>query len=387
MFKLNIFKNSFLITMIKICKKNQRSLCGDIKCITCFERSFATEYMAKNWSSKNKALPYEIMKKSTILYWFICETCNHEYETSPSTISRKNNIDRCSYCAPNSRDLCNDENCDKCYNKSFASHPRAIHWHSDNILKPRQVTKRSGKSYKFKCENCPHSFEKSLHSITNVNKDPWCPYCCKPPQKLCEDNNCDQCFNNSFASHYRSKYWSSKNTKTPRQVFKGTRYKYILICDEKHEFEMNMNNITKKDPHWCPQCINKTETILYEWLKSEYTNIKKEFSFDWCKNDKTNCKYRFDFVLDNFNIIIELDGQQHFEQVGNWKPLKNTHEKDIYKMKCANSNGFTIIRISQSDVYYNRLDWKNILKTHIKQYIAPEYVYISSNDLYNNFFN
>ena len=37
--------------------------------------------------------------------------------------------------------------------------------------------------------------------------------------KLCSDDDCQICFNKSFASHEKSKYWSDDNITIPRLVF------------------------------------------------------------------------------------------------------------------------------------------------------------------------
>ncbi len=42
-------------------------------------------------------------------------------------------------------------------------------------------------------------------------------------KRLCTNEECQTCFENSFASHEKSKYWSEKN---PRQVFKSSGNKY-----------------------------------------------------------------------------------------------------------------------------------------------------------------
>jgi hypothetical protein len=58
--------------------------------------------------------------------------------------------------------------------------------------------------------------------------------------KLCQNNNCQICFDNSFASHERSKFWSNKNLKTSRLTFKSSKDKYIFNCDKcNHSFETN----------------------------------------------------------------------------------------------------------------------------------------------------
>ena len=114
------------------------------------------------------------------------------------------------------------------FEESFASNEKAKYWdYEKNIVEPKDISNnKSGKKYWFKCDKCNHSFDISLG---NINKGSWCPYCCKPPKKLCNEE-CTFCFNKSFASHPKSIYWSNKNIKTPRQVFKSTGDKDYFDC-------------------------------------------------------------------------------------------------------------------------------------------------------------
>ena len=70
--------------------------------------------------------------------------------------------------------------------------------------------------------------------------------------------------------------------------------------------------------------------------------------------------------MESNKIIIELDGLQHFEQVSTWSSPEKTHATDVFKMNCANKNGFSIIRLLQNDVYYNKYDWLTELKINIE---------------------
>jgi len=110
--------------------------------------------------------------------------------------------------------------------------------------------------------------------------------------------------------------------------------------------------------------------------------LEFQYKFDWCINDNTKRRLIFDFVFLDLKIIIELDGRQHFIQVLNWQLNNDTQERDIYKMKCANQNDYTIIRIVQTDVLYNRNNWQQKLKDVIKEYKKPEYIFISRNNEY-----
>jgi len=81
-------------------------------------------------------------------------------------------------------------------------------------------------------------------------------------------------------------------------------------------------------------------------------------------------------------VIIELDGLQHFQQVSNWTPPDENKSNDIYKMKCANDNGYSVIRILQEDVLGDRYDWKTELTNVIHKYAEPTNIFMCKNDEY-----
>jgi len=154
------------------------------------------------------------------------------------------------------------------------------------------------------------------------------------------------CFDNSFISVERSKYLHDKSL-NPRMLFKSTNKKFDFDCDVCNKtFPCQLSDVTKGI--WCSFCVNKTELILYNKLGEYYSTLKRQYKVDWCKNIK---HLPFDFVIEDRKIIIELDGKQHFEQIGNWLSPEETRKTDIFKMKCANENGFSIIRILQKDVF------------------------------------
>ena len=335
---------------------------------------FSEHPKEKYWSNKNLVKPHEVALNSHKKFWFDCGECGHDFESSLLNINQSNNW--CPYCY--NRKLCG--NCDKCYEKSFASHPKALHWSNENELKPNEVLKGADrKKYKFNCDKCPHTFEIVLKSITTKNQ--WCSYCSH--QKLCDNNNCNMCFNNSFASIERNKYLYDK-TINPRTLFKSTNKKFEFDCDVCNKvFSCQLSDVTKGV--WCSYCVNKTELILFNKLNEIYSTIKRQYKVNWCKNKK---HLPYDFVIEVRNIIIELDGKQHFEQIGNWQTPEKTRTNDIFKMKCANDNGFSIIRILQKDVYKNKYDWFNELQNNIVKITNEgrvQNIYMCKNNEYKDF--
>jgi very-short-patch-repair endonuclease len=344
------------------------------ECSMCFDKSFASHEKSKYWSVKNKLTPREVFLNSHKKLWFKCDGCPHEFESRIYDITT--NKKWCPYCA--NKKLCTNE-CDYCFNKSCASHYRAKDWCITNKLIPRDVFKGSDKNIWFKCDKCPHRFERQINGV--IKYDYWCPFCSH--RRLCKDN-CSMCFNNSFASSNKAKYWSSKNKITPRDVFISAAGKYWFKCAQQHEFNSIISGITAGS--WCPQCINKTEAKLLEFLKPLYPNIIHQFKVEWCKNKQ--CR-PFDFCISKYKLIIEMDGLQHFQQVSTWKSPEKQHEIDIFKEKCANNNDHSVIRIPQEYICYDQYEWYNSIIREIEfvgnNQTTIHNIYINDNNEYKKF--
>ena len=106
----------------------------------------------------------------------------------------------------------------------FSEHPRSAFWSSKNTTTPNEVALSSSKKFWFDCDKCHHSFETTVSGINRLNI--WCGYCAN--KKLCEDNECNVCFEKSFASHEKSKYLHDKSI-NPRSIFKNSNKKNGLI--------------------------------------------------------------------------------------------------------------------------------------------------------------
>ena len=364
---------------------NTKRLCANEECQTCFDNSFASHEKSKYWSEKNGDVkPRQVFKGTSKKYWFDCDKCNHEFNCSLNNITGHSKW--CGYCT--NKKLCEKEDCQTCFNKSFASHGKAKYWSDKNgDIKPRHIFKGSGNTkYWFNCDCCGHEFNISLNSITNMNC--WCPYCSNPPKQLCKNEECISCFEKSFASHEKSQYLSDKNGDVkPRQIFYSSGNKYWFDSDCGHQFESAIYNVTGNNV-WCPICVNKTEKKLYEQLLQIYPNIISQFRAYWCKNPITTRILPFDLVLEEQKVIIELDGPQHFVQISNWKTPEEQFENDQYKEKCANENGYSIIRIIQEDVWNDTYDWFNELTQNIIKITSEniiQNIYMCKNNEYNNF--
>ena len=143
--------------------------------------------------------------------------------------------------------------------------------------------------------------------------------------------------------------------------YDGRSKKIIIICKIHGIFEQSPG--AHLQGSGCPFCINKTEGILYTKLLEDYPDITTQFKAEWCRNKNL---LPFDCCIPSKKIIIELDGEQHFKQVKSWRTPKEQQRIDIYKMECANSNGYSVIRLLQNDVFKNKYDWNTNLLLNIE---------------------
>ena len=350
-------------------------------CDLCFNKSFASHEKSKYWSiEKNGNIkPRDIFTCTGEHFWFDCDICNHSFRIPPCNINYLNQW--CPYCSH--RKLCKNNDCISCYNNSFASHKGSKTWsyEKNGEITPRNVFLGSSGKYWFDCKECGHSYDQQISSITCNNIS--CPYCSQCSRILCFDMSCNFCFNKSFASCDKAKYWSPKNSANPRFVFKKTNtLKYLFNCNYCHEdFEAFPLKIFYG--RWCNKCKNKTEKLVRDFLIVDNYIFIHQYNKLW-QNERI--KYSFDFYFPDYNIILEIDGEQHFKHFNKkWESPEESQKKDIFKMKRAIERGISIIRILQEEIWNNKIDWQGILKEYIKKYDTPRILYFANDlSIYDN---
>jgi len=339
--------------------------------------------IASQWHpTKNENNPSEFTEGSNQYIWWKCDNvhacgCPHEwYSTIYSRIGRGSS---CPYCSKNK--IC-------IHNSILYTHPDiASQWHPTlNIdLKPEHFSSSSDKEVWWLCpqtciEGCKHEY---LSTIGNrINGDNKCPYCCKYKKK--------HCIHTSIITTHPElmKEWHpTKNTLNPQIIGHGSHESVWWICPDKHEWKAIIYSRTTGNG--CPDCRYKGEKKLSEYLKLKHP-IKNQVKYDWCKNIETNRHLPFDFEIYD-KIIIELDGDQHFIQVSNWKAPEIQKKSDEYKMKMAFENNKHIIRINHKYVLKDKNNWILLLETSIlrllkiseptliligipNNYILPQYI-------------
>lgn len=349
---------------------NASALCDTDDCKVCFEKSFASHPMAVAWSSKNEKPARMIARKSEIKCWFDCADCHHTFQSIPYSIVKDKH---CPYCT--SQKLCEQEECKICFEKSCASHEMNNAWSTTNSLSSRQVMLQSCKKITFDCLACHHSYTTTPGHYYARNGS--CPYCAN--KYLCEKEDCTACYQKSIASHPRMNCWSQKNMINPRLTFKGSETRCIFNCDVcQSEFDTKAYNVLAG--YWCPYCKKKTEAKVLEFLKGLEGEWKAQRRFTWCRFSGTNNIMPFDFGSESKKILLEIDGEQHFSQVSNWDSPESVQHKDVEKIQLAIKEGYSVIHISQLDIWKDLYDWKSTL-LHIFDNLkeANECCFISKN--------
>lgn len=359
--------------------------CGDEKCNFCFKKSFAShpKSVYLRGSENNDIDPLKLSKyNGNVVCLFYCDKCNHIFKRKLVEVYKGV---WCNYCSVRWKH-CGDEKCVFCFNRSFASSPRITSWSKElNDVNPLYIPKSTTQKFWFNCKNCKHSVKLALHDVTSGN---WCYYCSQT-WKHCGDEKCEYCFNRSFASHPKSKYWNQiKNgSLKPINIAKGSGTMVWMTCNECGiDFNISLHYVTTSNV-WCYCVNNMTENKLRKWLQDCYPvfTIETQKRFEWCRSIKSKkIRLPYDFYIPELNLIIELDGRQHAIQVWNWTSPKEQQERDIYKMKKAIENDLSIIRIYQVDVAKDINDWENKLVNAIENCVDKRVTCIRTNQDFIN---
>lgn len=216
-----------------------------------------------------------------------------------------------------------------------------------------------------------HDNKYDYSSVNYVNADTKIIIICKehgefeqiPDFHLNRKSGCPKCANNVTFTSFE---FIDKAHKIHGSKYDYSQVNYInnrthinIICKEHGNFhQIPYSHLLGVG---CPHCINKTEYKLFTILKSRYPTVQRQFKAEWCKQKRC---LPFDFMIEEHKKIIELDGPQHFTQVSNWRAPELQQQQDLFKTKCANENGYSVIRVLQTDVANDLLDlsafWEKI---------------------------
>ena len=183
--------------------------------------------------------------------------------------------------------------------KKVARNPELVKILTENELNPEKVYLKSGKIIKWSCFTCYHIYEqkpdtKNRKIQGTLPKRSFgtarCPYCSN--SKLCENNNCKDCFNKSCASNedYIKKWNDEIN---PRQIFLQSNMIINWKCNIcKHIYTQSPNNKIRSDK--CLYCAINTTAVFYIHDENKVTFSEQVTLFEYerkCENENESNLY------------------------------------------------------------------------------------------------
>tara|TARA_Y100000817_G_scaffold314770_1_gene315029 strand:- start:8670 stop:9710 length:1041 start_codon:yes stop_codon:yes gene_type:complete len=187
-------------TWCPYCTEPVKKLCKDKSCHHCLLKSFASHPRVDQWHpTKNHPItPRDVARSSSSQkYWFKCDKCPHDFLGDLGGICYSDQW--CPYCRGN--ELCDATGCDFCFKKSFASHPKAIHWHPtmNGDLKPRDICMAANRKVWFNCDGCSNSIDIRVNHVSG--RGGWCGICKNKTEKKVHDE---------LINHYLGLIWGFK---------------------------------------------------------------------------------------------------------------------------------------------------------------------------------
>lgn len=106
----------------------------------------------------------------------------------------------------------------------------------------------------------------------------------------------------------------------------------------------------------CGCLKSKGEALIQKIFEENNIDYIKEKAFSDCRFKDTNGLARFDFYLPQYNIIIEYDGEQHFQQTSFYtqEQFNNIQLHDEIKNNYCKEHNIPLIRIPCTD--YDKID-------------------------------
>jgi very-short-patch-repair endonuclease len=106
----------------------------------------------------------------------------------------------------------------------------------------------------------------------------------------------------------------------------------------------------------CPHCNeSRGENLILKYLKERKIVFEREKNFKECKGIKRTLP--FDFYLPKYNILIEYDGEHHFNVINYWggkDKLKKQQKTDEIKNLFAVNQNIKLLRIRYNEI--NNID-------------------------------
>jgi len=210
---------------------------------------------------------------------------------------------------------------------------------------PLTEYKNTTTKMKFKNIKCGHEFEYRPDSFKRrfKNNNFACPKCSGVNSKFTFEDIKKKVLD---ATQKEFKVVSKKkdyeSTRSKIEIFHKT-------CGKVTEITYKNFSLGKRCRHCAAKSTNsKASQLLKRLLEQVNIDFIEEKRFEDCINPITGYKLPFDFYIPKFNLLIEIDGEQHFipvERFGGEESLKSNKYRDYIKDKFCLDEKIKLIRV------------------------------------------
>lgn len=155
----------------------------------------------------------------------------------------------------------------------------------------------------------------------------------------------------------------------PNQKYNGYGKPLKLICECGNIFYTTIDNLVYLNKHRCNKCsrmMSELEQKVEEWINELNLEYEGQKRFPDCYYKQ---QLPFDFYLKEYNICIEVQGEQHYRVVnfcGNKEKAKKAFElqkkKDEIKRKYCKTHNIKLIELKYDKIRESKI---NLLKDFI----------------------
>lgn len=259
------------------------------------------------------------------------------YTLSKNPIEIKHKCGHMYFIAPNN--LLKGRKCPKCSHKNRYSNTKEfqlkINKMYSNNISVLEDYKGCNEKIEFLCNKHNVKFNTTPTNILR-NKN-ICKECIKCESNLRQRKPLNEVINELLSKH--------KGKIILVGEYYNTHTKTNFQCNEcKNTFFTEPNSILRISG--CPYCqSSKGEKHIESYLSLNNITFETQKRFEECKYKRT---LPFDFYLEEYNVIIEFDGEQHYKPIdffGGIEYYKTIKRNDLIKNSFASSYGIKLIRI------------------------------------------
>ncbi len=295
------------------------------------------------WNEEKNGSAKDYTQSSHKKVWWMCSKVpHHEWYARIDNRTRVNSRN-CPICS--NQLICPKDKCNSLYgSKQFEEIENE--WNEEKNGSAKNYFPMSDKKVWWKCGKIPHHEWKARIGNRTGSNPLNCPICSN--QLICPKDQCNSLYISEKFQEIKNE-WNEKKNGSAKNYFPMSGKKVWWICNKvpHHEWKTSIHHRTGYNSSSCPMCNMSHLEKEFEYVSTVLQlNPIFEAKFENCKNIT---HLPFDVHLKDHNILVELDGKQHFIRndyfYATFDEFINRILTDIKKNVFAFSIGKSLLRI------------------------------------------